>query len=654
MSNLVYRLTDGTEAVFKRDKPLAEIDKILAEDGLERDKTSKPFAERGATETALAKVNLPIAQGVSNILGLPGGFQQLLESVSGKIATMGGYSPEQIAAGRMGVQLPRPSDITKAIGEQIPLQRAESFPGRVAQTAVRNIASAPIPGAIAPSLLSAGGEEALAFPFRGTSMEPLARSTGAILTPLISAPTAMRSPMERMYTESTQRMTPREIEAASQLQKQSFNLRMPVTSFEAMQQAAQGRTTLPSLQRQVEGTPSSAPTMAEFMGTRGRQTQETLEQAFPMTERQTLGTDVQRAASQSLRDVERQITKEAGPAFEAIKTKKIPQTWLTKLEKDNPVLAEASRIVDNSPAYQQLLQGYAPNSVARIEAMRQYLDDRYTTMLAQNNGKVTSEMRAYQEAKTNLLNRTDDIIKDYKPAREQYQATRERLQAPLAETPIIPMAETNELSRQFGDLFAKNPAEIGLNPKKVATTVKELGKRDPNLPKDFLNQYMRASLENVQRAATAQAGTLGPRFADTIVKNTTQRENLRAAFREVYGESGASAVKGLNTMLDILETQGRRLAAGSPTAEKGMLAEESVSLLGRTFKNPLEGLGRAYQNIFYANDYDKIARAITSPDGVKQLEKIAKLEKNKRQQGLAIVEFQRLIESVDEPTNLGQ
>ena len=61
-----------------------------------------------------------------------------------------------------------------------------------------------------------------------------------------------------------------------------------------------------------------------------------------------------------------------------------------------------------------------------------------------------------------------------------------------------------------------------------------------------------------------------------------------------------------------------------------------------------------YQNIFYGRDYQKIAQAITSPDGVKQLEKIAKLQKDKRQQGLAIVEFQRILEATDEPTNLGQ
>ena len=654
MSALIYKLIDGTEAVFDRKTPLSEVDKTLAKEGLERDKKVKPFGERDMVDTALAKANLPIAQGVSNILGLPGGVQQLFESGASKVASLLGYTPEQVSAGRMNVQLPRPSDITKAIGEQIPLQRAESFPGQTAQTAIRNIASFPARGAGVPSLLSAVGEESLAFPFKGTDLEPYARTVGAVATPLVTLPSVMRSPMERMYTESTARMTPQEIEAASQLQRSSFNMNMPVTSFEAMQQAAKGRTTLPRIQSQVEITPASAPEMAQFMGSRAESTKQALESQFTASARPTLGQNVQTASEKTIKEINEEIAKQGGPAFEAIKSKKIPQSWLTNLEKENPLLAEASRAVDNTATYQQMIKGYDKNSIARIEAMRDYLQDKYTTLASLNLGKVTNEMRVYQEARTNLLNKADDIVRDYKPAREQYQQIRERLQAPIAGTPIYDLAKTNELATQFGDLFAQNGVKIGLSPDKVSTTMKALAKQDPFLPKELLNQYLRSSLEGVQSAATSRAGTVGSRFADTIAKNTTQRKNLEAAFVEVYGTSGKQASQGLNQMLDVLEAQGRRLPAGSATAERGMLGEESISAVSKVAKNPLTGLGNMYQSIFYGRDYQKIAKAITSPDGVKQLEKIAKLNKDKRQQGLAIVEFQRIIEATDEPTNLGQ
>jgi hypothetical protein len=645
----VVKLTDGTEADFDIKTSLADIDKRLAQEGLERDKSVKPFAERGDVETALAKINLPIVQGVTGVLGLPALIQEGLQLGAEKISQkVMGRTPEQTRAGRPIATLPTPAQMQKVVGEYIPMQRAESFPGQLAQTAVRNVVSAPVPGALVPSLLAAGGEETLAYPFRGTDLEPYARMVGGVTAPLVSAPTVMRSPLQTMYAESTRTMSPRDIELAKRIQQQSFDIGMPTTSFEAMQQAAQGRTTLPSIQRQVEVTPRSAPIMAEFMGTRGRQTQETLEQAFPMTTRQRLGTDVQQAALAEQRAVQKQITEEAAPSFEAIKEKKIPQSWMKNLENESAVIAEASKAVDNIPAYQDLLKGYETNSIARIEAMRQYLSDKYSTLAAQAQGKVTGEMKAYDDARRKLLKRADDQINAYKPAREQYQATREKYETPIIESPIPALAKTNELASQLGEVFAQNPAKSGLNPDKVARTMQAMAKSDPNLPKEFLNQYMRASLEGVQRAASTQAGTVGARFADTIVKNTTQRENLKAAFREVYGTKGTEAVKGLNVMLDVLEAQGRRLPAGSPTAEKGMLAEASVGVLGKSFRNIPGAIGNLYQGVFYGRDYEKIAKAITSPNGIETLEKLAKAGKDRKKIGLAFTEMQQIVKSFDE------
>ena len=448
-----------------------------------------------------------------------------------------------------------------------------------------------------------------------------------------------------MYAESTQRMTPQEVQAAANLQKQSFQAGMPVTSFEAMQQAARGKTTLPSLQRQVEATPASAPAMQEFMASRGAQTQKTLETRFPATTREQMGTDVQRAAKAEERALQKQIVEEGGGAYDAIKGKKIPQTWIKNLENESAVISEAAKAVDTTPAYIDMVKGYETNSIARIEAMRSFLQDKYKTLAGQNPGQVTNEMRIYDDARRNLLKKADAQIPDYKTARQEYDAIRERVQAPVRESPIPKLALTSELPQQFGDMFATKAVEIGLTPKKVTMAVEALAKTDPTLPKDFLTQYMRASLENVQRAASTQAGTVGARFVDTIAKNTTQRENLRAAFKGVYGDKGSQAVNGLNKMMDILEAQGRRLPSGSPTAEKGMLAEASVGQVGRTLKQPLSAVGDLYQNIFFGQDYNRIAKAITSPDGVMALEKLAKASKDQKKIGLAITEINQVIKA---------
>jgi len=653
----VVKLTDGTEADFPIGASLADIDKRLATEGLKRDTSVKPFAERGVVDTTMAKINLPIVQGASALLGLPGAVAEGLQTGAEKISQLFGRTPEQAAAGRPVISAPTPASITRAVGEYIPLQRAESFPGQLAQTAVRNIASAPVPGAIIPSLLSAAGEETLALPFKGTDLEPYARVVGGVATPLLGAPSALQSPLQRMYTESTERMTPAQIQAASQLQQQSFRAGMPVTSFEAMQQAAGGRTTLPALQRQVEGVPASAPQMAEFMAERGATTQRTLQEQFPQTTRTQLGTEMQQAAQAEQRALEKQLVKEAGPAYEAVKAKKIPMSWMTNLERESAVIAEAGKAVDNIPAYQDLLKGFPDNSIARIEAMRQFLADKYDNLAVAAQGKVTGEMTAYQKARQNLLEKADKQVPAYAAARDDYQKARERIVGPLTETPIPSIAATSEVPKQFGELFATKAAEINLTPDKVTKAVRALAKTDPNLPKEFLNQYMRASLENVQRAASTQAGTVGPRFADTIAKNATQRANLEAAFVEIYGDKGKQAAKGLNSMMNILEAQGRRLPAGSPTAEKGMLAEASMGAISQTLKQPLSAVGNLYQSVFFARDYRNMAKAMTSPDGVMALENIAKAGKDRKKIGLAFTELQQIIkaaEAEDDAANVAQ
>lgn len=660
----VVTLTDGSEADFPIGTSLADIDKKLAADGLERDIKAKPFAERGAVEKAIGKAALPVVEGVSGILGLPGEVKKSLDVGGAELAKLFGFTPAQYESAKQyldvggqvkkmtgadklpSMEMPTSGQITDLARQAgIPMERAETAPGRLAQTFARNVVGAPVKAALIPSAVSAVGEESLGGVFAGTPLEPYARMAGGVGLPLLLSPLAAKSPLERMYAESTQRMTPQEVQAASQLQKQSFQAGMPVTSFEAMQQAAKGKTTLPSLQRQVEATPASAPAMQEFMANRGAQTQQTLEQAFPATTREQMGTQVQRAAQAEQKALQKQIVQEGGGAFEAIKEKKIPQSWMKNLENESAVIAEAAKAVDTVPAYRDLLKGYETNSIARIEAMRQFLSDKYTSLSAQNMGKVTGEMKAYDDARRNLLTKADAQVKEYKPAREEYNAIRERVEAPVRESPIPKLAATNELPQQFGDLFATKAAEIGLTPKKVTMAVEALAKTDPTLPKDFLTQYMRASLENVQRAASTQAGTVGARFADTIAKNTTQRENLRAAFKGVYGDKGNEAVNGLNKMMDILEAQGRRLPSGSPTAEKGMLAEASAGTVGRALKQPLSAAGDLYQSIFFGQDYNRIAKAITSLDGIMTLEKLAKAGKDQKKAGLAITEINQLIKA---------
>jgi hypothetical protein len=76
-----------------------------------------------------------------------------------------------------------------------------------------------------------------------------------------------------------------------------------------------------------------------------------------------------------------------------------------------------------------------------------------------------------------------------------------------------------------------------------------------------------------------------------------------------------------------------------------MLAEASAGSVGRALKQPLSTVGDLYQTIFFGKDYRNIAKAITSPDGVMSLEKLAKTGKDQKKIGLAITEINQVIKA---------
>jgi hypothetical protein len=52
--------------------------------------------------------------------------------------------------------------------------------------------------------------------------------------------------------------------------------------------------------------------------------------------------------------------------------------------------------------------------------------------------------------------------------------------------------------------------------------------------------------------------------------------------------------------------------------------------------------------MFFRKDYENVAKAITSPEGIKILENMAKASKNQKQLAIGAVELQRLIDGLDE------
>lgn len=635
------RLTDGRTALFDDGESLQNIDKKLKQAGLERVK--------GGT---VAKIAEPIVEGTSALLGLPGEAQRAM-STAGEFTTrqifraLGMEPPAGLAeAARPEVQLPTARDVRSVIERTgIETELTETLPGRVAQTALRNVAMAPIPQALVPSLLSAAGEEAAAIPFAGTELEPYARVAGAVAAPAGASMVTGRSSPQVIAREEMAEVTSPELSAARTLQRESAQAGAPVTAIEAVQRAtgearglpAGGVTRLPELQRMIEASRGGGAVMRPFLAERETLGAQTLRGLASDQARPTLGIDIQEAAQAAQAQAARDVSARVGPEFRRIESMQIPKQDFDAIVNDNALVKSVYKAVKSKPEWIQKTKNMTENSVGFVEVMRQELGDRLADAYRAGQINKAGVLRqAYDDLK---LVADDAVGGDYQAALTATREARQQIQRPMEATPVARIAETSQTPQQFASVFAKNATELNLTPNKVKTTVQAFAKQDPLLAREFVSQYLRSEMDKIP-AASQRELRRGARFADTVFANETQRQNLLAAYEEVYG---ASAKTGLDRFLRGLKTQAERLPVGSPTAEKGAMQERGVSRVKETISRPFTAIADVADFVVSGRDMEKFARAITSPEGVDELARLAASPLSPAQVGASAVVIQRLL-----------
>lgn len=642
-------LSNGETALFDNDASDAFINKTLKDAGLER-----------ATGSMLAKINEPIVSGVASILGLPGAYkagvsavetrlEKLIGDIIGKPVTRPVSEVVPDIAKRLDVlsYAPTPSQIQETVRTAgVPMERAQTIPGQALQNFIRNLVSTPVPGAALPSALSAVGEEAFAFPFRGTAQEPFFRATGAVVSPLAAVPLAMRSPAQTMIKEEMARVTPVERARAEAMMQEAPT---PITPIEALQRAtgeargmeAGGITRLPQVQQMVETSRGGGPIMQEFLAGREAVTRQALEQRFPQVPRETLQLDVQEAAKAAERAAQKEVSRVGGPAFQAIEQTLVPQPAFENLVQGNKIIEEAFRGVKTSPAGQQQTVGLPENSIGFIETMRSRIGDEAESL--RRTGRL-SEARVYDQAYDDLKSLADQSVGGkYQQALTDYRKLVETRVRPLEAMPIEQLAATFNLPSQYAAVFTKEAAERNITPGKVRETMNALTASDPALAQEFVAQYMKSQFEqiapNVQRAKMR-----GAKFGDTVFGNETQKQNLLTAVQVAYGNDART---GLDTLLRSLKAQAERLPAGSPTAEKMAQAQRAEGLTRQVLQTPTKGVALLADYVVNGRDMEKMARALTSPDGLRELERLALAGKDSRKIGIAATSIQRLIDEAE-------
>ena len=635
------QLTDGRTALFDDGEPLESIDRKLSEAGLERVK--------GGT---VAKIMEPVMEGASAFLGFPGAAQQGLSragafTAENLIKLFGGEVPAGLQeAAQPEVQLPTPRDVRSVLERTgIPTERAETIPGRVAQSTLRNLAMAPIRAAMIPSMVSAAGEEAAAFPFRGTPLEPTARLAGAVAAPAATGAVMGKTSPQVIAREEMAQVSPAELAAARALQQESRAAGAPVTSIEALQRstgearglAAGGTTRLPELQRALEASRGGGAVMRPFLAEREDLASQALQRLAAERARPTLGMDIQEAALQAQKEAARSVSQRVGPEFRRIEVLEVPKQDFDSIVKDSAIIKSVYNSVKSKPEWKEASKNMKENSVGFIEIMRQELGDRMNKAFREGQ---SNKGRLLQQAYDDLKVVADDAVGgDYQAALTATREARQEIQRPLEASPLARVAETSQTPQQFASVFARNAQQLNLTPEKVRTTVKAFAKQDPLLSREFVAQYLRAEMDKIP-AASQRELRKGARFADTVFGNKTQEQNLVAAYEVAYGKDAAA---GLQRFLRGLKTQAERLPVGSPTAEKGAMQERAVSRVKETISRPFSAIADVADFVVSGRDMEKFARAITSPQGVDELARLAASPMSPAQVGSSAVIIQRLL-----------
>ena len=643
------RLSNGEVALFDDDASDAFINKTLKDEGLQR-------ADTGV----LAKINEPIVSGAASILGLPGAYkagvtaletrlEKLIGDIIGKPVTrpISEVLPESARRADILSYAPTPSEIQEAARTAgIPMARAESLPGQALQNFIRNLVATPVPGAAIPSALSAVGEEAVAYPFRGTPQEPAARMVGAVGAPLAAIPMAMRSPTQTIIREEMARVSPAERAQAEALMRESP---VPVTPIEALQRVtgeargmeAGGITRLPQAQQMVETSRLGGPIMQEYLAGREAATRQVLEQQFPQVARETLALDVQEAAKAAQRAAQKDLSRVGGPAFQAIEGLQVPRADFDNLIQNNKIIEDAYKSVKRLPVWQQETAGFPENSIRFVETIRKELSDSASNLAS--SGQL-SKARLYEQAYDDLKVLADQSVGgQYQQALTAYRDLRNIRVRPLEAMPIEQLAGTADPVAQYASIFTKEAMQRNITPGKVRETMNALSASDPSLSKEFVAQYVKSQFEQVP--VTAQRAKMrGARFADNVLGNETQKQNLLTAVQVAYGNDART---GMDTLLRSLKAQAERMPAGSPTAEKAALAQRGEGLTRQVLQTPTKGVAMLADYIVNGRDMEKMARALTSPDGLRELERLALAGKDARKIGIAATSIQRLIDEAE-------
>jgi hypothetical protein len=539
-----------------------------------------------------------------------------------------------------------------------PLHDPETTPGHYAETigefvpaamggpqslARKFILQAAIPGA---------ASEGAGQYFKDTPYEPWARfgaGVGAgIGGALINGPSTAE---HALASKLPSHVTDAHIAEAQNIidRGRALNDPVTVTGPEALSKVT-GRNVLLDQQRLAENAGQSRAAMEAALGGRSAAFEQSARSEIgntfgPGTNNPSMiGADAKRAAESTLTDVNSAINRATKPSYDAAGQTLVPPVIHAAMRAD-PLFVEALDAVRKNAAKNSNIGAQSDRSVAVYDAVKQELRQRSRNAFDPANpekSKVVSSATgslATQVKNTAIMADRQAVgpfqtghpnVSNYEQALADQARLRRQHLEPLQRGPLGRIADTPETSKAIDALFPRSPE--GGTAAEVSIAVSALYKRSPWAATQLVRARVEGALnqaysKNVGGASQDSAG----KFAKDLIGHPEEHAVIKAAIEAL--PQGQARWAGMNSLLEVAQATGKRLAQGSPTAFtdadlKGMAGGGVAAGVVKLGASPGEWWSvvnkkwSAWQAGEHLND---IARIATDPKSAELLGQLSKL-----------------------------
>lgn len=441
-------------------------------------------------------------KGTAALPGIGGDIEQLGRAVLG-------YNPGE------GTIFPTSQDTQKWASEHIPHAREaieykpQTTAGKYAQTigefapavlagpttAGRATARKLVTQAVVPAVASEGAGQAT----EGTWLEPAARVAGAVAghgaASLAGGLAGTREGARSAVRNATGNVTEAHLAAMDDLMNAARARGIDLTRAEALQQVTGGRTSLPDLQRVVEGQGALTPFFAQRAGAIERATGDVLDTLAPRSSSpEMLGPAAGKAARQEVRTAEREVTEAANPYYEAANPVRVPDKAVDSAISEIERLKSADTTGLTHGELDRLSRQLSGSrDIENLDRIRKNLRDRMGLPAGSADALDKETYAKLSKVMEPVTKAMDAASPDYVKAREIYQQAQRQIVDPIKAGPLGKLARKDPTTQDvFNALFPKKP--LAGSEAAISDAVTRLASKNPNAARQLVRAYLGSGL----------------------------------------------------------------------------------------------------------------------------------------------------------------